>query len=169
MDSKRIEELLNRYWKCETSLQEEQLLREYFNGDHVDDTLKENIPLFKFFQHQRNESVEDVGFDDKVVSKIETPIKTRSVSWLYNAVRIAAGVLVLVTAMWFVRSEIRKSTPQEVVDTYDDPHLALEETKKALLMISKSFGTAEEQVKKINVFNEAQEAVEGNEEAGQKL
>jgi hypothetical protein len=36
-------------------------------------------------------------------------------------------------------------------------------------MISKSFGTAEEQVKKINVFNEAQEAVEGNEEAGQKL
>jgi hypothetical protein len=102
MDSKRIEELLDKYWKCETSLNEEQLLREYFNGDHVDDRLKENVALFKFFQHQRNESVEDVGFDDKVVSKINKPTKTRSVSWLYNAVRIAAGVLVLVTAMWFV-------------------------------------------------------------------
>jgi len=169
MDSKRIEELLDKYWKCETSLEEEQLLRDYFNGDDVDDRLKENVALFKFFQQQRNESVEDVGFDDKVVSKIKPTVKIRSASWLYNAVRIAAGVAVLVTAMWFVRSEIRKSTPQEIVDTYDDPHLALEETKKALLMISKSFGTAEEQVKKINVFNEAQEVVEGSEETEQKL
>ena len=169
MDSKRIEELLDKYWKCETSLEEEQQLRDYFNGNDVDDRLKENVALFKFFQYQRNETVEDLGFDDKVVSKIKAPVKTHSVSWLYNAVRIAAGVLVLVTAIWFVRSEIRKSTPQDVVDTYDDPHLALEETKKALLMISKSFGTAEEQVKKINVFNEAQEVVEGNEEAEQKL
>lgn len=168
MDSKRIEELLDKYWKCETSLEEEQLLREYFNGDHVADQLKENAALFKFFQHQRNGSMGDVGFDDKVVTKIKPPAKIRSVSWLYNAVRIAAGVAVLVTAMWFVRSEIRKSTPQEIVDTYDDPNLALEETKKALLMISKSFGTAEQQVKKINVFNEAQEVVEGN-EAEEKL
>jgi len=74
--------------------------------------------------------------------------------------RIAAGLAVLLMAVWFVRNEVRKSTPQEVVDTYDDPQLAFEETKKALLMISKSFGTAEEQAKKINMFNEAQEEIQ---------
>ncbi len=55
---------------------------------------------------------------------------------------------------------VRETTPQAVVDTYDDPKLAFEETKKALLMISKSFGTAEEQARKINMFNEAQEEIQ---------
>ena len=63
-------------------------------------------------------------------------------------------------AVWFVRSEIRQTTPQELVDTYSDPELAFEETKKALLMISRSFGTAEEQAKKINLFNEAQQQIQ---------
>jgi hypothetical protein len=81
-------------------------------------------------------------------------------SLVFNAMRIAAGISVLVVAFWFVRNEVRQSTPQEIVDTYDDPKLAFEETKKALQMISKSFGTAETQAKKINLFNEAQEEIQ---------
>ena len=76
--------------------------------------------------------------------------------------RIAAGLLVVLLATWFIRDELRKTAPQEVVDTYDDPKLAFEETKKALLMISRSFGTAEQQAKKINLFNEAQEEIQRN-------
>ena len=73
--------------------------------------------------------------------------------------RIAAGIVVLMAAIWFVRSEIRESTPQEIVDTYDNPKEAFEETKRALMMISKSFGKAEEQAKEINLFNEAQQQI----------
>jgi hypothetical protein len=73
--------------------------------------------------------------------------------------RIAAGVVVLVTATYLVRNEIRKTT-QEVVDTYNDPKLAFEETKKALMMISKSFGTAKDKAKNLNKFNEAKEQVQ---------
>lgn len=78
---------------------------------------------------------------------------------VYNTMRIAAGIAVLMVAIWLIRTEVRKSTPQEMLDTYNDPKLAFEETKKALMMISKSFGTAEEQAKKINLFNKAQEEV----------
>ena len=56
------------------------------------------------------------------------------------------------------------ANPPEVVDTYDDPKMAFEETKKALMMISKSFGTAEEQAKKINLFNKAQEEIQNKKE-----
>jgi len=70
-------------------------------------------------------------------------------------------VAVLMVAIWFVRNEIRETTPQEIVDTYDDPDLAFEETKRALMIISKSFTKAEEQAKKINLFNEAQKQVQG--------
>ena len=74
---------------------------------------------------------------------------------------VAAGLAVVIAATWFIRTEIRSSMPQEVVDTYDDPKMAFEETKKALLIISKSFGTAEAQTRKINMFNEAQEEIQG--------
>jgi hypothetical protein len=70
----------------------------------------------------------------------------------------------VLAATWFIRNEIRSTTPQEVVDTYDDPKMAFEETKKALMMISKSFGTAKEQAKKINMFNEAQEEIQKKKE-----
>lgn len=80
--------------------------------------------------------------------------------------RIAAGVAVLVVATWLVRNEIRSNNPETVVDTYNDPKLAFEETKKALMMISKSFGTAEKEAKKINLFNEAQEVVKKEEKNG---
>jgi hypothetical protein len=82
--------------------------------------------------------------------------------------RIAAGVAVVMMAVWFVRKEVRQTTPQQVVDTYDDPQLAFEETKKALLMISKSFGKAENQAKKINMFNEAQEEIQKKEKEKNK-
>jgi hypothetical protein len=78
--------------------------------------------------------------------------------------RIAAGLAVVFVATWFIRTEVRKSTPQEIVDTYDDPKLAFEETKKALMMISRSFGTAETQAKKIDMFNEAREEIQKKKE-----
>ena len=35
MDSKHIEQLLEKYWSCETSLEEEKQLREYFRGEDI--------------------------------------------------------------------------------------------------------------------------------------
>ncbi|HEX5168810.1 MAG TPA: hypothetical protein VFW11_06530 [Cyclobacteriaceae bacterium] len=165
MDSKRIEELLSKYWNCETSLEEEQSLREFFNGGTIPDQFREASLLFQYFQHQKKKSVGDLAFDENIPAEPkEDKGKIRKFNLVYNSLRIAAGIAVLMTAIWFVRSEIRQNTPQEMVDTYNDPQLAFEETKKALMMISKSFGTAEEQAKKINLFNEAQEQIEGKHE-----
>ena len=161
MDSKRIEELLKKYWECETSLEEEQTLVNYFNSGAVPEQFKEASLLFQYFQHHKKKSLSDSSFDGYAFTKSKGESINRRVGWVYNSLRIAAGIVVLMTALWFVRSEIRKSTPQEMLDTYDDPQLAFEETKKALLIISKGFGTAEEQAKKINLFNEAQQQIEG--------
>ncbi len=161
MDSNKLNELLTRYWECETSLEEEQLLREYFRGKDIPDEWKETAGLFRYFEENKKKSVTDISFDAAVMAKIHAPSKKgKAVRLLYNSMRIAAGLSVVIVATWFIRNEVRNSTPQEVVDTYDDPKLAFEETKKALMMISKSFGTAEEQAKKINLFNEAQEEIQ---------
>lgn len=165
MDSNKIDELLNKYWNCETSLEEEQQLREYFRGNQIPEQWKETAPLFRYFDAHKKKTLNDGAFDTALMKKIKTPShQGKMVKIFYNTLRIAAGVSVLLVATFLVRNEIRKSTPQEIVDTYDDPKLALEETKKALMMISKSFGTAEEKAKKLNMFNEAQEQIQKNDE-----
>jgi hypothetical protein len=169
MDSNRIDELLKKYWNCETSLEEEQQLREYFRTKEIPEPLKETAVLFRYFDNHKKKTITDVAFDKGVMQKIGSPRQTRIVRLFYNSMRIAAGIAVLVVATWLVRNEIRNSTPQEMVDTYDDPKLALEETKKALMMISKSFGAAKEKAKNINMFNEAQEKVQQKEETKVQL
>ncbi len=162
MDFNNIEELLQKYWNCETTLEEEKLLHEYFRGSNIPEQAKETAALFHYFDANKKKSLNDLAFEDKVLQKVNTPKQGKLVKLFYNSMRIAAGLVVVILATWFIRDELRKTTPQEIVDTYDDPKLAFEETKKALLMISKSFGTAEEQAKKINLFNEAQEEIQRN-------
>lgn len=161
MDSNNLNELLNRYWSGETTLEEEQRLREYFSENEVTDEWRETAALFRYFEENKKKSLSDISFDRRVQDKIHAkPAKGKVVRMLYNASRIAAGVAVVMVATWFIRTEVRKTTPPEVVDTYDDPKLAFEETKKALMMISKSFGSAKDKAKKINMFNEAQEEIQ---------
>lgn len=159
MDSSRIEELLKKYWNCETSLEEEEQLRVFFQGKNIPDQFKETAGLFRYFESQKKKSLNDPTFDNQLVAKVST-VKSKTVKLLYNSMRIAAGVAVLMVAIWFMRDEIKgTTTTAQVEDTYDDPKLAFEETKKALLIISKSFQSAESQAKKINLFNEAQQEI----------
>lgn len=161
MDSKQIERLLEKYWNCETSLEEEQQLRDFFRGS-VPENLNETADLFRYFEWQKEQKITSPNFDKevKVVIEKQAP-RGRSISMVINYARIAAGVLVVVTATYFVREEIRKAYPPEVVDTYSDPKLALEETKKALMMISKGLNKAQREAGKIKVFHEAEEKIQG--------
>lgn len=167
MDSSKLSQLLTKYWNGETTLEEEQLLRSYFRSA-VPDALKETAAIFRYFDEASEQTLSDVSFDRAVIKRIEgKPNQGKAARFFYNSMRIAAGVVVVMTATWFIRNEIRQSTPQEIVDTYDDPQMAFEETKKALMMISKGFGKAEEQAKKINLFNEAQEEIRGESNGNQ--
>ncbi|MDL5050166.1 hypothetical protein QQ054_29600 [Oscillatoria amoena NRMC-F 0135] len=165
MDSKRLDELLKKYWECETSLEEEQQLRSYFNRNDVPDELASTANLFRYFEAQKSGTLSD-DFDSSVLKSVKefAPRPGRTRTLVSYSLRIAAGVVVLVMAIFLVRQELRKPEPVavtgELVDTYDDPQKAFEETKKALQMISKGFGRAEQQARKINAFNEAQEKIQ---------
>jgi hypothetical protein len=169
MDSKKIEELLNKYWNCESSVEEEQQLRKYFKESNVPEQLKDTATLFRYFEENKKKTLADASFDQQVLDKVKSRPRGKMASLVFNAMRIAAGIGVLVVAFIFVKNEVRKSTPQEMVDTYEDPKLAFEETKKALLLISKSFGTAEQNAKKINMFNEAKEEIQKKPETQKNL
>ncbi len=164
MDS-RIKDLLDKYWECETTLEEEKELREYFNSDNSSESFSEARTLFQYFNEQRNivaqESKDDIHLKvQEGVNKKSDNVRTL----VFRIAKIAAGVLVLVAATYLVREEVRKSYPEEIVDTYSDPELAYQETKKALMMISKSFGRAQQEANKIKLFNEAEQIIQGRDD-----
>ena len=167
MDSKNLEQLLEKYWKCETSLEEEKVLRDYFNGSEVAESMKETASLFRYFESERQRSASE-EVDKYVTKEIRKRREGKIISMpnLYRMARIAAGVVVVVAATYFVRQEIRKSDPAAAEIT--DPQLALEETKKALMMISKGFGKARQEANKINLFNEAEKKISGKEKVEPK-
>ncbi|MCE6984063.1 pyruvate ferredoxin oxidoreductase, partial [Pseudomonas frederiksbergensis] len=48
MDYKYINQLLERYWRCETSLEEEDILRAFFSQADIPADLKRYQPLFAY-------------------------------------------------------------------------------------------------------------------------
>lgn len=160
MDSKRIEQLLEKYWNAETSLEEEQELHQYFKGQDVPENLKETAELFRYFGAEKSRTLNE-NFDAAVTKQIKKRHGGKVIAmtnWLQIA-RVAAGVAVIVAAVYLIGHEVRNSSPTEINDE-SDPKLAFEETKKALMMISKNFGKAQQEASKINLLNEAEQKIE---------
>lgn len=167
MDFNKIEQLLERYWEGETSLEEEQELRDFFGRPEVPAKWKSAQVLFLYFNEQRKVDLDGL-FDEKVIAQVEdTPDISRGKvrKLIYDLVRVAAVGLILVTATYFVREQyLEQKDDPYMVDTFENPKEAFEETKKALLMISKNFNKGRKEAKKVGAFNDAQEKVKsGNE------
>ncbi len=159
MDYNQLETLIKKYWDCETSLEEEERLREWFRTHEVPERFRETAKLFSYFDEQKQKATGE-HFDKQLVKKLNAP-KGKTVSLLQTSLRIAAGIAVVAAAIFFVQQEIQDKPDMAAIE---DPQKAFEETKKALMMISKGFNSAEEQAKKINVLNEAEDKVKGTEE-----
>lgn len=69
MDYKYIEQLLGRYWNCETSIEEEQILRSFFSQDDIPEELREYAPLFTL-QNEEQQVALGNEFDEKMLDLI---------------------------------------------------------------------------------------------------
>jgi hypothetical protein len=166
MDLNKIEQLLEKYWNTETSLEEEQELRDYFRSSTFPDSMKEAALLFRFLDTEKNKSLQE-NFERDVTKQLSRRHGGKVISMSFtNIMRIAAGIAVVVVATYFIRQEVRKSYPKELQDTYTDPQMAFEETKKALMMISNSFGKAKREAGKIKMFNDAEKKIQSKQDTG---
>lgn len=73
MDSEYIEQLLQRYWQCQTSRDEERQLRDYFSqpAEAVPEHLRRYRSLFAWQKQMSDARLSD-DFDSRVLAKIET-------------------------------------------------------------------------------------------------
>ncbi len=124
MDYKYIEQLLERYWQCETTLQEEAILRSFFSQDDVPVWLLKYKALFDATAEKEQPLGED--FDKRILAITENQktVKARTISLtqrlmpLFKAAAVVAIILTLGNAI---------QAPWEW--GYEDPKAAMEALK----------------------------------------
>ena len=107
MDYKYIQQLLERYWMCETTLEEEEILRTFFSQKDVPAGLLRYKDLFAYEQAEVRNDVLPEGFDERVLSMIKEPlpVKARTITMpqrlmpLFKAAAVVAIVLTIGNAM----------------------------------------------------------------------
>lgn len=102
MDYKYIEQLLERYWKCETSLEEEEILRTFFSQKEVPADLLPFRDLFVYEQQEKKEQQLGDDFDQKIMEMIDEPahVKARVISMTHRLAplfKAAAVVAIFLT------------------------------------------------------------------------
>ena len=144
MELKNIEILLEKYFEGETSISEENELRKYFSTADVSPELMQYKPMFGYFS---------VAASQK--SEMERPIKAEKskVIWL----SIAASVAVMVGIVAYVQNRDDVANPD--LGTYDNPEVALQETQRALAMLSTHVNTGIESVIYIKEYKKSKNLI----------
>ena len=155
MDYKYIEQLVDRYFSCETSLAEEQILKAFFSQNDVPTELLKYRDLFAYEQNDKKETVLGDDFDAKVLSIIEEPasVKARTITMthrlmpLFKAAAIVAIILTLGNAAQFsFKNDKEKSDDinySSYKDTYSDPSEAYNKVQNALELVSEGINEAQ--------------------------
>lgn len=150
--------MLEKFYRGETSLDEELRLQQYFASQAVPEELIPDKELFEAF----GDGTESVEVPDHLNERILHSIdrlekketRTRRIS-MYSLSGLAAGLLVLIAVyLFFLRDDNRPLiASNQMTDTYEDPMQAYEEAKKTLAYVSNKLntGTSElEQVKQVS-------------------
>jgi hypothetical protein len=140
-----IEKLLEKYENGETSLKEEQVLKNYFSSDTVAPHLEMYKPMFEYFLvNQQEQFTKDVPL---------TPIAIGTKrNYNYKWISVAA-VAVLMLGFYF------GSSFSNELGTYEDPELAFNDFTKSMEMISQKFNKGTSTVGYLHEVNKGTSAL----------
>ena len=144
MDYKYIEQLLERYWQCTATDEEEQILRLFFRQENVPAHLLRYKALFAYGESQRSLHLGG-DFDRRVLDLVGRPtVKARRlpVRSRFAPLLKAAAMLTLIFVVGGVVNQSMSVDKSAVVYVYDqfsgdtaDPQVAEADTAKAPLAV----------------------------------
>ena len=151
MDYRYIEQLLDRYFAAETTLEEESILQSFFSQKEIPSGMEKYRDLFVFRQEEQ-QTVLGEDFDNRILKMVEgqpqTIVKARQISLsqrlmpLFKAAAVVAVFLSLGQAAQFslgedpAEDEINYANYK---DTYEDPSVAYDKVESALQLVGESF------------------------------
>jgi hypothetical protein len=138
MNLHEVEQLLEKYFEGETTLSEENRLREFFASGNVPDRWRHLQGYFSVVIQEKDLRLDDPGFDEKIMADI-TESKLAIITdlhrpWIYWMAGAAASILILIAV--FVKFD---PFSRRIENTYKDPQTAYIEARKILLYVSAKF------------------------------
>jgi len=149
MEFNKIEDILEKYFQGETSIAEENQLKEYFSSSNVAQHLEQYKPMFGYFSQEKQQ---------KSTQTIPLKTKKRNVAWL----SIAASAVVLLgigTYFYVGEKDTAPVVAQSELGTYDDPEEALAATQKALALLSNNVNVGIESVQYIKEYEQSKNKI----------
>lgn len=117
MDYKYIEQLLARYWQCDTTLEEERILRTFFSQDNIPVWLLPYKDLFAYQQATQTEDILSEEFDFRILGQTQEieVVKAQSITIsrrLKPLFRAAAAVAIILTIGNALQAPFNKTNSQ---------------------------------------------------------
>ena len=124
MDYKYINQLLERYWRCETSIEEEDILKAFFSQKDVPVELLRYKDLFTYELSETKQDVLGEDFDAKILAMTEesTPVKAKVISMtqrLRPLVKAAAAVAIILTLVNALQVPFANNNNGNAISYYD--------------------------------------------------
>jgi len=142
MELKKIEELLEKYFDSNSNEKEEQVLKNYFSQENVAKHLVQYQALFGFFAEAKQLK------SNRILQLDTFKIQRKNRRF---AMSVAASLIVAIGAGIFIYTNFSSSSNQDL-GTFNDPKIALQETQKALSLLSKHVNTGYESVQVIDEY-----------------
>jgi hypothetical protein len=164
MDLKKLELLIDKYYKGSTTLEEEEALKKHFSS--MTDLEDPDSIYFRFLREASTKNPPGDDFDEKIIGLIS---EKESVPQKKNVILkywyLAASFVLLIGLAYAFRDVLTPVEPQiQIVetDTFEDPQKAFEETKKALLILSSNLNKGETYVAEFSKFEQSQKILKQN-------
>lgn len=132
----QIDKLLEKYWKGETTLDEEKVIKAHFRNNPA---LSNESHYFRYLSNQKN------------VHYHKPSSMFGKKTWISAAATIAIGLMTAVLVF-----DDAKKDPFAI----EDPEKAFEATKAALMMISGELQEGQSHTLELSKFNKAQEELQ---------
>jgi hypothetical protein len=157
-----IRKLLDKYWKGESTLEEEEKLKDFFQAqrESLPQDLQKPAKLFSFYEKESKRTAKDIRHPEELTERKEIPKSRISSSWRYAAVFI----LLLAGALFYrfaIYQSPKKDTPGPQY-THQEITQAFETTQKALKAVAGNLNTGKKEMQTLALFNEMQKKVAEN-------
>ena len=154
-DLNNIEQLLEKYYHGESNLEEERKLQWFFQTQDVPERFQADKKLFRYYYQTKTEELVP-GLNERLTDLIDKQdgagrrlVSNRFLRWAGSA----AAIIVVLVAVWMGTKEMYSPQASDFQDTYDDPVIAYNETKKVLFLVSGKMNTGTKSLQTLNSLN----------------
>lgn len=152
--------LLDRYYRGETTIAEEEYLKEYFTNCDIPDDLQADREVFVALGYTSVEFTH--GLEKELLYAIEKAQNEQKKQTKGRIVRLvstwaaAASVVIIIGLSWFFTQD---SSEVMFADTFDDPYLAMQETQRVLALVGAKISMAKDEIKPLQKLSLPAEAL----------